>query len=77
MNTSYRLAHISLLKVMESLTPDGPEGMARIRTPMKNHVIKITDIEGMAHLIPIDPDNLYLMNNRIDQHTWNDLYDQN
>ena len=76
-NTSYRLAHVSLLKLMGSPTPDGPEGIARVGTPMKNHVIKITDIEGMAHLIPIDLDNLYLVNNRIDQHTWNDIHDQN
>ena len=58
-------------------TPDGPEGMAHFGTPMKNHVIPIIDIEAMAHLIPIEPDNLYLMNNRIDQHTWNDIHNQN
>ena len=77
MNTSYRLVHISLLKVIVVQTPDGPEGMARVGTAMKNHVIPITDIEGMVHLIPIEPDNLYLLNNRIDQHTWNDIHNQN
>jgi hypothetical protein len=75
--TFYDLAHISLLKVIGSQTPDGYEGMARVGSPMKNHVIKISDIEGMAHLIPIETDHLYLVNNRIDQHTWNDIHDGN
>ena len=65
-NTAYRLAHVSLLKVIGSHTPDGPEGMVRVGIPLRNHVIKISDIEGMAHLIPIEPDKLYLVNNRID-----------
>jgi len=76
-NTSYRLAHISLLTVVGSPTPDGPEGMVRIGTPVKNHVVYIGDIEGMAHLITINPDNLYLVNNRIDVHTWNEIHDGN
>ncbi|KAF8414436.1 hypothetical protein EV426DRAFT_579176 [Tirmania nivea] len=63
-NTCYRLAHISLLTIVGSPTPDGPEGM-------------IADIEGMAHLITINPDQLYLVNNRIDLHTWNDIHDGN
>ena len=76
-NTSYRLAHISLLTVVGSPTPDGPEGMVRVSTPMKNRVVRIVDVEGMAHLIPVDPDKLYLVNNRIDVHTWNDIHDGN
>ena len=71
------LAHISLTKVVGSQAPDGPEGMCRVGTPMTNHVIRISDIEGMAHLIPIEPDRLYLVNNRIDQHTWNEIHDGN
>jgi len=76
-NTSYRLAHISLLTVVGSPTPDGPEGMVRVGTPLKNHVVHLGDIEGMAHLIAINPDNLYLVNNRIDVHTWNEIHDGN
>ena len=43
-NMSYHLAYVLLLKVIGSPTPDGPEEMACIGTPMKNHVIQITDI---------------------------------
>ena len=44
---------------------------------MKNLVVRIIDVEGMAHLIPVDPNKLYLVNNRIDMDTWNDIYDGN
>ena len=75
--TFYDLAHISLLKVIGPQTPEGPEGMTRVGGPMKNHVIKISDIEGMVHLIPIETEHLYLVNNRIDLHTWNEIHDGN
>jgi len=76
-NKTYLLAHISLLSVIGSPTPDGPEGMVRVGIPMKNHVVRIGDIEGLAHLISINPDNWYLVNNRIDVHTWNEIIDGN
>jgi len=76
-NTSYRLAHISLLMVVGSPTPDGSEGMVRVGTPLKNHVVRIGVIKEMAHLITINSDNLYLVNNRIDVHTWNEIHDGN
>jgi len=36
---SYRLAHISLLMVVGSPTPDSAAGIVRIGTPVKNHVV--------------------------------------
>ena len=51
--------------------------MIRVGPPINNTVIYITDIEGMAHLIPVEPESLYLVNNRIDHHTWNDIHDGN
>ena len=73
----YRLAHISLLKIIGSQTLDGPEGMSHVGCPIPNHIIRITDMEGMAHLIAIEPDELWLVNNRIDQQTWNETHDGN
>jgi len=35
------------------------------------HVIRIADIEGMAHLIPLEKNRVWLVNNRIDFNTWN------
>ena len=51
--------------------------MPHVRTPTTNHVIKISDIEGRAHLIPVEPDKIYLVNNSIYQHTWNDIHHGN
>jgi len=56
---------------------NGPEGMVRVRIPLKNHVVHIADIEGLAHLISINPGNLYLINNYINIHTWNEIHDGN
>jgi len=76
-NTSYRLAHISLLTVVGSPTPDSPKGMVRVSTSVKKHVVRTRDIEGIAHLITINSDNVYLVNNGIDVHTWNEIHDGN
>ncbi|KAF8414713.1 hypothetical protein EV426DRAFT_579158 [Tirmania nivea] len=46
-NTYYRLAHISLLTVVGSPIPDSPEGMVHVGTPLKNHIIRIADIEDL------------------------------
>jgi len=76
-NTCYRLAHVSLLTIVGSSMPDGPEGMIQVGKPMKRHVIRVADIEGMAHLVIVNPEELYLVNNRIDVYTWNDIHDGN
>jgi len=44
---------------------------------MRNHIVGVADIEGIAHLLPVNPEKLYLVNNPIDVHTWNDIYDGN
>ncbi|KAF8448466.1 hypothetical protein BGX38DRAFT_1142765 [Terfezia claveryi] len=72
---TYRLTHVSLMTIVGSSTPDGPEGMVRVGLPSKNHVIRIADIESMAHLVPIHDGELYIINNRIDLYTWNDIDD--
>jgi len=76
-NTSYRLAHISLLTIVRSPMPDGTKGMVRVGTPVKNQLVRIGAIEGMAHLITINADNLNLETNRIDVYTWNEIHDRN
>ena len=51
--------------------------MVRVGTSNKNLVMCIADIEGMAYLVPIEPDKLYLLNNRIDINTLNDIHGGN
>jgi len=40
----------------------------------RTHMVRIADIEGMAHVIPLEKGKLWLVNNRIDLITWNELY---
>ena len=72
-----RLAHISLLTIIEGSTPDSPEGMVRIGMPLRNYVVHIAEIEGMAHLTPVNPETLYLVPNRMDVDIWNEIHDRN
>jgi len=74
---SYQLAHVSLLSIVGSSMPDRLEGMVQVGLPMTNHVVRVADIEGMAHLVPVNPEELYLVNNQMDVHTWNDIHNGN
>jgi hypothetical protein len=70
-----RMAHISLTRSVSGPTPNGDEGMLKVKTYSGNNVVvRITDIEGMAHLIPIDPE-LWLVNNRNELLAWEDMND--
>ena len=74
----YEIAYVRLLKLRGSRKPHGEEGMIRMEAPQgkpNTHVIRVTDIEGMAHVIELEKDKLWLVNNRIDLNTWNELYD--
>ena len=53
--------------------PSGEEGMVCVKWG-SNAVVKIIDIEGMAHLIKID-EGLWLVNNQIELDTWEDIHD--
>ena len=36
-------------------------------------VVWLRSLEGMAYLIPLEPGHHWIVNNRIDYHTWNEL----
>ena len=73
----YRLAHVTLLQCIGGTSLQGVEGMLRVAFPAtaEGMVISIAKIEGMAHLIPLEPGESWLVNNRIDLETWNAIYD--
>ena len=75
----YRLVHVTLTSLVGPKTMSNEEGMIKVGLTewAKNVVVRASDIGGMVHLIPIEKDRLWLVNNRIDLHTWNLLYDQN
>jgi len=73
----YRLAYVTLLNCVGGTALQGAEGMLRVgfTTRGAGVVIPIAKIEGIAHLIPLEPEQSWLVNNRIDIETWNMLYD--
>ena len=74
----YKIAYVRLLKLRGSRQPHEEEGMIRMEAPQgkpNTHVICVTDIEGIAYVIELEKDKLWLVNNRIDLNTWNELYD--
>ena len=57
----YEIAYVRLLKLRGSRKPHGEEGMIRMEAPQgkpNTHVIRVTDIEGMAHVIELEKDKL-------------------
>ena len=73
----WRLAHVTFLTPMNgNLDVQGSEQMSRVRMPSDSsrsgHVVRISDILGMIHLIPVDQ-YIFFVNDRIDLTTWNDL----
>ena len=67
----YQLAHITQTAVVSGQTTNNDEGMLRVQftDPPKNVVMKAVNIARMAYLLPIEPNNLWYINNRIDLHT--------
>jgi len=78
MQSVHEVALVKLLRVKGSRRPHSEEGMIRmewIDGERGVHFIRISDMERMAHLIPLEKGKVWLVNNRIDFHTWNELYE--
>jgi len=78
MHSLHEMALVRLLRVKGSRRPHSEEGMIcmeLIGGERGFHIIRIADIEGMAHLIPVEENQVWLVNNKIDFNTWNELYE--
>jgi hypothetical protein len=78
MQSVHEVALVRLLRVKGSRRPHSEKGMIRmewIDGERGVHFVRISDMEGMAHLIPLDEGKVWLVNNRIDFNTWNELYE--
>ena len=73
----YRLEYMTLLQCVGGAALQGAEGMLRVGFPNREGsiVIPIANIEGVAHFIPLEPEQSWLVNIRIDVERWNTLYD--
>jgi len=74
---AYRLAHVTMLQCIGKAVAQGVEGMVRVgwQTAEQSLVVRIGQVEGMAHLIPLEPGESWLVNNRIDLQSWNNICD--
>ena len=72
----YRLSYVTVLNCVGGAALHRAEGMLRVgfTTREAGVIIPIAKIEGVAHLIPLEPEKSWLVNNRIDVETWNTLY---
>ena len=74
----YKLAHITLLQWVGNPIPHGPEGMSYVESPPMGQgeiVVWIRNIEGVVHLVPLELNHRWVVNNRIDYHVWNKMND--
>ena len=74
----YKLAHVSIFEWVRNSIPHGLEGMSYVecRTMGEGEmVIWIWNIEGAVHLVPLEPDQKWVVNNRVDYHMWNEMND--
>ena len=71
-----KLAHVTLLQAMGKPTPHGPEEMFYVQNvPGSDRIVWLKSLEGAVHLIPLEPSGKWIVNNRIDHHTWNEFHD--
>jgi len=69
---------VTLLQTVGGGTVRAAVGMIRVGLPTVSEgglIVPIAKIEGIAHLIPLEPEESWLVNNRIDLETWNAIYD--
>ena len=77
MDSVHEVALVKLQRLRGPAKPWGEESMIRLECTGENqgfYIIRVKDIEGLAHLIPLEAGRVWLVNNRIDLTTWNDLY---
>ena len=74
MGKVHEVALVELLRLRGPAKPCGEEGMIRVEQGKGLHIVRIGDIEGRVHLIPLEAGRIWLVNNRIDLTSWNELY---
>ncbi|KAF8415030.1 hypothetical protein EV426DRAFT_579132 [Tirmania nivea] len=77
-NELYKLGHVTLLDWMGNQTPYGSEGMFYVQEFKRGGgqtIVWLRAIEGAAHLIPLEPERKWIVNNRVDYHVWNEMND--
>ena len=71
--TVYRLTYLILLQVLGGATVQGVERMLHVGWPtnIDGIVVRIAAIKRTVHLIPLEAEKRWLVNDRIDMESWN------
>jgi len=75
---SLKLSHVTLLNWAGNPTPHGPEGISRVEGYAGvggQSIVWLCAIEGAVHLIPLEPEWNWIVNNHVDYHVWNEMTD--
>ena len=75
----YKLAHVTMLEWFGNPIPHGPEGISYIESRPKGEgeiVVGIRNIEVAVHLVSLEPDWKWIVNNHVDYHVWNEMNDR-
>jgi hypothetical protein len=75
----YKLAHVTRLSWTGNGKPSGAEGMSYVGEVTGGgcqNVVWVHAIEGAVHLIPLEPNRHWIVNNRVDYHVWNEVNDE-
>jgi len=75
---SLKLVHVTLLNWAGNPIPYGPEGMSRVEGYAgggERSIVWLSAIEGAVHLIPVEPERNWIVNNHVDYHVWNKMND--
>ena len=77
MGIIYRLAHMSPLVSMNSTAIQSIEAILHVGWLYKKEgqVVRIAHMEGIPHLILLEPEESWLIHNRIYLESWNTIYD--
>jgi len=74
----FNLAHVTLLNWVGNPMPHGPEGMSRVEGYAGvggQSIVWPSVIEGAVHLISLESERNWIVNNRVDYHVWNEMND--
>jgi len=74
----YKLAHVIQLEWAGNPMPHVPEGMSEVKEYLHGGVqtgVRLGTIVRAEHLIPVEPEGNWIVNNRVDYYVWNERKD--
>jgi len=74
----FNLVHVTLLSWVGNLMLQGSKGMSRVEgyaVGGEQSIVWVSAIDRAVHLIPLEPERNWIVNNYVDYHVWNEMHD--